>query len=153
MRGQANSTGVKPADGTFELLPNGEYLFEIDSMKETETRHGDPMASIALKIAQGEYKGRFVYDNIVIPREGSPSFKIMGRTKHFLHCIAEPYEDLFEYDTARWLFKRVKAVVKTETQTEGQYAGRSRNVIASYILDEAMQSAGVSSPDDIPWEE
>jgi hypothetical protein len=124
--------------GGFEVLPEGEYVFEIIEIGEKETKNLDPMAMLVLKVSEGEYQGRKVWDNIVIPNEGSPSFKIMGRTKHFWHCIGEPYEGDVEWNTGNWLHKKVRAKVKHETQTQGKYAGQLKATIESYIFDESL---------------
>ena len=138
MRGSANTTGVKESDGSFELLNEGEYLFEISEVGEATTSNGDPMAKLVLVVKDGQYKGQKVWDNIVIPNEGSKAWKIMGRTKFFLHCIGEPFEGQFDWDTARWLYKTVKARVRHEVQEQGKYAGKNKAVIETYLLDEVL---------------
>lgn len=138
MRGRTNTTGVKESDGTFELLNEGEYLFEIAEVGESTTQSGDPMGKLVLVVKDGEYKGQKVWDNIVIPNEGSKAWKIMGRTKFFLHCIGEPFEGEFDWDSARWLYKTVRARIRHEVQKEGKYAGKNKAVIETYLLDEAL---------------
>lgn len=149
MRGRTNTTGVKESDGSFVLLPQGKYAFEITEVGESVTTNGDPMAKLVLVVKEGEHKGNKVWDNIVIPNEGSKAWKIMGRTKHFLHCIGEEYEGEFDYDTSRWVLKTVVADVKHETQTQGKYAGKDKAVIANYLLDDELLNA---LPND-PWAE
>lgn len=135
MRGNCDTTGVKENSG-FEILPPGEYLFDIFEVGEAQTKNFDPMAKLILIVHIGEHANKRVFDNIIIPKEGSQAWKIMGRTKHFLHCIGEPYEGQFEYDTARWVHKTVRAEIKHEIQKEGKYAGKPRAIVSNYILDE-----------------
>lgn len=152
MRGRANTTGV--SESGFSLLPEGEYLFEIEEVGEAMTKNNDPMGKLVLVVARGEHKGCKVWDNIVIPNEGSPSFKIMGRTKRFLHAIEEPYEGEFDYDTSRWTGKKVLAEVAHEIQEQGKYAGKPKAVISQYIV--AEENSGVEigqAKEESPWDQ
>ncbi len=148
MRGNADSTGVESNSG-YKMPPEGDYSVQISEVGEQLTSNGDPMAKPVLEIVSGEYKGCKIWDNIVIPKEGSPAFKIMGRTKHFLHCINEPYEGKFSYNTDNWLFKRVKVSVKHEIQKSGKNEGKPKCVISAYILDESLNQTQ-SAWDDAP---
>lgn len=113
MRGRANSTGVEMF-GKKSLVSKGEHVAIIEEISEKITRNDDPMFSIKLMIIDGLEKGLWVYDNIVIPKLGSPSFVIMGRTIHFLSCIGEPFEGEFEFDSDNWLNKKVTINVDHE---------------------------------------
>lgn len=149
MRGRSNTAGVKESDGSFELLPEGEYLFEISEVGESTTQNDDPMAKLVLVVKEeGQYKGKKVWENIVIPNEGSKAWKIMGRTKFFLHCIGEPFEGEFDWDTSRWLYRTVSAMVRHEVQEQGKYAGKKKAVIETYLLDTAVQQTNAA---DDPW--
>lgn len=145
MRGNTNTTGVSENTG-FELLPEGQYLFEIQEVGESSTRNGDPMAKLTLVVKDGQYKGRKVWDNIIIPYPNSPAIKILGRTKHFWHCIGEPYEGDVDWDTARWLFKSVVANIKHELIKEGSYAGKNKAVVSNYVLSEELASVTIDDP-------
>lgn len=148
MRGRTNTSGIEENSG-YKLLPEGDYHFEIDEIAEKTTSNQDPMAMITLKVIEGIFKNCNVWDNIVIPAPNSPAIKIMGRTKFFWHCIGEPYEGDVSWDTSRWLHKRVWATVKHEVQKEGKYAGKSKAVIANYILNEPAfaEQTNSDSPD------
>lgn len=135
MRGHTNTTGVKESTG-FPLPSEGDYELKIIEIGETITENGDPMAKLVLEITSGKYEHCLIWDNIVIPGEGSPAIKILGRTKHFWHCIGEPYEGNVAWNTERWLHKKVMASLKHEIQKGGKNAGRLRAVIDSYILPE-----------------
>lgn len=131
MRITTDTSGIDESGDGFELLPDGIYLFQIEGVEDKQTKAGDPMAKLTLRILKGEYAERLVWDNIVIPKEGSPAFKIMGRTKHFLHCIGEPHEGAITIDTDRWRGKAVSAQVGRTT-----YNDKESNVITAYILEE-----------------
>lgn len=137
MRGNINTTGVSESSG-FQICPKGEHVFEIIEVGEAQTKNFDPMAKLVLVVKEGEHANKKVWDNIIIPHENSPAIKILGRTKHFLHCIGEPYEGALDYDTARWLYKTVKANVDHEIQKVGKNAGKPKAFISNYILDEVL---------------
>lgn len=100
--------------GTFVLVPEWVYNVEIVVATDGYSKKGDPMIGIEMIIIDGEFSGSKAWDNILIPAEGSTSWKIMGRTKHFLHCIGEPYEGKIEVDTKNWVYKRCKITIKHE---------------------------------------
>jgi hypothetical protein len=134
MKGTVNMSGVKEG-GSYVLAPEGIYEVEIVEVNDKESTNGDPMVSIKLVITSGEYQDSWVWDNILIPSLGSQAAKILGRTKHFLHCIGEPYEDEeTEWDSSRWLWKKCKIRIIHEASNE--FHKRPKGVVAEYILDE-----------------
>jgi hypothetical protein len=72
-----------------------------------------------------------VWDRIVIPKQGSPAFGIMGRTMHFLHCIGEPYEGSFAWNSDNWQGQVVKVEIGSR-----EYNGKEYNEVRNYILEE-----------------
>jgi len=79
----------------FKLLSDGNYMFEIAEVKDGYSGNNDPMPNIALRcIEEGEHEGIYVWDNILIPEANSPAYKIIGRSKRFLHAIDEPYKEI-----------------------------------------------------------
>ena len=120
------------------IVSVGTHEFIITLVKNKVTKNGDPMASIKLECNFGDTdQGNSCWDNIVIPKEDSPAIKIMGRTKHFLHCIGEPYDtDNLDIDDARWINKIVTAEVIHEGPNE-HHKGTVA-VISKYILVEGL---------------
>ena len=148
MRGTTNMRNVRESGS---VLPLNEYNFQITDKKDKTSSNGDPMVNITLTVIDGEYKGDVVYDNILIPAPDSPAARILGRTKHFLHCINEEYEgEEVIWDSDNWLGKTIKAMIAHEEPN--QYHRNKRAVISEYMLDEeglaqkAMQNEGVPSP-------
>jgi hypothetical protein len=133
MKGTTNMKDIKES-GSFVLAPEGTYEVEIAEIRDGESANGDPMITIKLVITSGEYQDSWVWDNILIPHLDSPAVKILGRTKHFLHCINEPYEgEEVEYDSDRWLWKKCKIRIAHEAPNE--YHKRPKAVVAEYIVD------------------
>jgi hypothetical protein len=93
MKGTVNMNGVQESvGGSCPLPPEDIYNVEIVLVKDKTSSAGDPMVSIKLNIITGEYMDSWVWDNILLPHLDSQAVKILGRTKHFLHCINEPYD-------------------------------------------------------------
>ena len=153
MRGHINTTGINE-NASFALCPEGEHWFEISETEDATTKNGDPMVKITLKGVDPESTGSFVWDNIVIPLPNSPSFKIMGRTKHFLHCIGEPYEGEVEFDSDRWIGRKALAFIRHEEYRAKDQSIKTKAVIVFYTMPEAGQEApdgGVNGSDPIPF--
>ena len=138
MKGSVNMSGVQEG-GSFVLAPEGIYTIEIAEAKGKESSNGDPMVSIKLVISAGEYQDSWVWDNILIPHLNSQAVKILGRTKHFLHCIGEPYDgEEVEWDSDRWLWKKCK--IRIIHEAPNQYHKNIKPVVAEYILDDDEES-------------
>jgi len=145
MKGTVNMKDVKEG-GSFTLPPEGIYEVEIIEIQDKESQNGDPMVSIKLMITEGEYKDKaWVWDNILIPSSNSPAAKILGRTKHFLHCINEPYEgEEVEYDSGAWNWKTCK--IRITIEPPNSFHKNPRAIVAEYVLDEALATAQEDDP-------
>ena len=76
MKGKKNldKTEESTGKGNFPLVPAGVYNVNIYDYQEKRTKtNDDPMISIYMEILDGEYKGRKLFDMIVLPGEGSPA--------------------------------------------------------------------------------
>jgi hypothetical protein len=132
MKGKADTTGAVENGGGYALIPDGEYTARIVEVADGSTKGGDPMITITLEIhSVGPEGGRKVWDRIVIPKQGSPAFGIMGRTMHFLHCIGEPYEGTFTWNSDNWQGQVVKVEIGSR-----EYNGKEYNEVRNYILEE-----------------
>lgn len=141
-KGKINTTGVDSnANPTksYTLIPEGEYIGEIMDYKDKTTKNDDIMISYQAAIILGDQKGRYFFDNIIFPHVGSPAWGILGRTKHFLHCIGEPYEGDIEFDSDRWLGRKFR-VVLFHDKYYNEKAKEEKTVVKvkEYILDETL---------------
>jgi hypothetical protein len=119
----------------------GQHEFIISEIQELYTKNGDPMFNIKLICNKGDKDaGKWCFDKIVIPEENSSAIKIMGRSKHFLHCIGEPYDnDGLDIDSDRWLNKKV--VAETEIEAPNEYHPKFPvTKITNYVLVEGLNS-------------
>lgn len=125
----ADTTDVEES-GSFEVVPAGSHAVFIKQVTDKITKANDPMISVWYEIASGDLEGRLLFDNIVIPKAGSPAFKIMGRTKHFLHVIGQPYEGKFKVIPENWVHEKLIVKVEHEIQKEGKNKGKPVAVVA-----------------------
>lgn len=103
---QINMTGVEEqGKKEFKPLPKGEYDLQIIGIEEKRTQANDPMISVKYNVISGEFKGRHLYENIVF------NDAIMGRTKHFLHVIGQPYEGEIEVSPRNWQGEKLRAYI------------------------------------------
>jgi hypothetical protein len=120
------------------------YDFEIIEKVDKLTKNNDPMVSIKLLCQTDPYQNRTVFDNIIIPREGSPAAKIMGRTKRFLHCLGEPYEgNNIEWNSDNWGYRTVKAQISSEPSIKDP--NKTFNCVKGYVLSESSSESSSSS--------
>lgn len=146
MKGRADFSKVKE-QGQFSDLPAGEYLAEIVEVKEGFTQNGDPMPAIKLQILKSGFEDCWVWDNIIISdNPDSPGYKILGRSKLFLHCIGEPYEgDMVAFDTDNWKGRKVR--IETDVELPNQYHKYKKAIVAKYILEELSNNKPESAQD------
>jgi len=137
-KGTVNLDGVDE-QGEYKLPPQGKYNVEILEVADKTSKSGDPMLSVKFAVAEGEYSGCWVWDNIIISDDPeSPGHKILGRSKHFLHCIGEPYEgDPVEWNCDNWIGKICK--IKIDHEPPNEYHQNIRAIITEYILVDGME--------------
>ena len=148
MRGQTDMRNVKE-QGEYSLPSVGTHVVELVDKIDKESSNGDPMISIKLLIAEGIDTGSWVWDNILIPSPESPSSKILGRTKHFLHCIGEPYDGEIEWDSNNWIGKVFK--IKVDHELPNQYHKNTKAIVSGYIIDEEASGKAQPANDEVPF--
>jgi len=143
-RGNADFTNVNE-QGVAPMIPKGQYQAEILSKKDNTSKNGDPMIAIQISIIGGKYDNQWLWDNIVIPRVGSPAFKIASRTKHFLHCIGEPFEGEFLWDSDRWIGRKLSIMVDIELPNE--YHSFNKPFVSQYLMPEIKETIDLDAED------
>ncbi len=144
MRKKLDTTEVAE-QGEFEICEIGEHYARIDEVRESVTQNQDDLASIKLTIISGVSQDSWLWDNIVISdNPNSPGYKVLGRTKHFLHCIDEPYEGKIEVDTDNWKNKKVK--IKVEHEPPNQFHKKPKAIVAAYLMNLEDTPAKEDSP-------
>lgn len=125
MKGTLNFKGVEE-QGMFVLLPEGEYVVRITETRDKTSKKGDGYVAVKFTVMEGEWTGNPAWDNINFVES------ILGRTKHFLHVIGEPYEDdKVQYDSDNWKDRELRITIK-----HGEYEGKPKmNVVKHDFVD------------------
>ena len=134
MRFKTDMTDVDEGS-VFELVPQGVYPVRVNLVEDNHSQAGDPMPKVTFEIILGEHAGRMLFDRILFPEKGSKAEKILGRSKHFLHCIGEPHEDNFEVVTENWENRQCLAIVKHRDYESKTYA----NIVGYDFLDKDVK--------------
>lgn len=114
-----NSTGVKPSDGKFQPIPEGEYAFVISDAEEKMSKKNLPMVEVVLSIIEHEkLHGKSLKHYVVFIPAGE---KGDGMSVHFRKCIGVPYGGDDEVDASTWVNKKLRAKLKIE---ERDYQGK-----------------------------
>lgn len=120
------------SDG-FELMPKGEYSCFLFDVYHKETRNGDDMYVLVLKVAEGEYKGRQLFYNLPV----MPS--TMWKIKETLEILGyEVPKSVVEVDFDDLLGRKCIAVVGHR-----EWQGETREDVKNL-----KPYDGGSSPDD-----
>ena len=106
-----NSTGVA-LEGDF-TIPDDEYVLEIVSAVEGQSKKGEPQVKVDYKVAEGQRAGFPVKFHYVTFKPSSE--KSAGMAVHFLKTIGQPWEGDFKVDASKWIGKKLLAYLAAET--------------------------------------
>jgi hypothetical protein len=133
-----------PDAGAYPVAPEGIYRLEIVEIDDTaETKAGEEMWRLRLKIVSGEYKGCFVFDNLTF------NTKALGKAKMLCKAVGVDVSKEFFLTPAMLIHKELSASVIVD-----DYQGQTRNKIpfAGY----SVPQEGTSVPEkgtDVPFPE
>jgi len=130
---------------SFDPVPSGKYTLEVENNLKGENSLSNDNKVIKLELRifdYGEYKGRKVFDNLVIATSPEAKKNTEWKIAQFAFAcgIAKSQEDLNNIDLD--LFKgttceaKVGLVADTYRQEQGE-AGAMKNVIKQYFFDDA----------------
>ena len=66
-----------PDAKSFMPVPAGKYLCKLVDVNETQTQRGDEMWKLKFEIMDGEYDGRFIFDNMVFSKAAESRVKLI----------------------------------------------------------------------------
>lgn len=127
------------------LIEAGTYDFEVLEAKDRQSKSGNEMIELKLKIWDNNGHERFVYDYLL----ESMSYKL----KHFCECtgLLQKYED-GELRDVHCVGKSGKLDLIIQKDKTGQYG--DKNSVKNYIVASAAQPVANHHPelnDDIPF--
>lgn len=133
------------------LLPIGEYDFEVTDAVEKQSKAGNDMVELAIKVYDTEGVGRIVNDWLVDTEKAA--FKI----RHFAEAVGLlPDYERGSIPAEIMVGRAGRCKVSIKKDTTGQYP--DKNGIADYIKAKVTNGAAPRSPvtaadlnDDIPF--
>lgn len=157
------------ASGEFNPLPAGGYVCEIIGLDETMSKTGKKMIKIALDIAEGEEKGRFMdaYKSdtrefkkwpagaVVYQLTEDPEGNTHGRFKQFTNCVTDSnkgFEIAWGKEFGACFKGKLVGVVFGREQYESQRDGSLRWSTKSQFFKtiEEIRNGEFKVPEDKP---
>ena len=137
-------TGVQESGG-FTPVPVGEYWLKVMDTKEGHTGKGDRMVDVTLEVTNDiQYNGKKVWHKVsFLPakqKDGTPT-PGAGISKHWLHCLGEPFEAHAAVNHLAWRGKRLKVKLGLDTYIGRDDKEKNKNVIDEIFLPEEAKAA------------
>lgn len=105
------------------LLPEGDYLCQLEKVVEGNSASGDAMWTLWWKIYQGDGEGRYIFDRIFFNEKCYPRMKmVLGRLG--LNVSGE-----LDLQSAMLVEKFALVTVKHKLQTQGKNAGKQKEEV------------------------
>ena len=124
----------------FKPLPAGTYTCRLEEVEESSTQWGDEMWKLKFVVTEGQYEGRWIFDNLVF------SARAMKRVKFICSRLGLAVAGAMNL-TPEMLQGRSCAVqVDIEDYTDGEGRAKQRNVVpfAGYeALEPGDRAAGL----------
>lgn len=133
-------------------VPEGTYLCRVEKSEAATTRNGDDMWKLTMEVAEGRYKGRQIWDNVVFSEGAMPRAKLMCRC---LGLDTEGETDIFPEDLKNRT-AYVTVTVEDYVNRDGQNRQRNSVTYGGYMsADNApppqTNSSETNVDDDIPF--
>ncbi|MDI6794806.1 MAG: DUF669 domain-containing protein [bacterium] len=61
----------------FSPIPDGQYLSRLSEIEETTTQYGDELWKLRFEVIEGEYAGRYIFDNMVFSKAALKRVKLI----------------------------------------------------------------------------
>lgn len=117
----------------FGPAPAGTYLCRVAEAKAATTRYDDEMWKLTLEIAEGQYKGKQIWDNVVFSTNAMPRAKLICRS---FGLSTEGETDVFPEDLRG---REACVTVEVEDYVNNEGVNRQRN---------SVTFGGYASPND-----
>ncbi len=143
---KVNMNGVEDAQN-FSPVPDDAYLCKISEVDDDKaTQGGDPMWRIRWEIIEGDYAGRYIFDNLVF----SP--KALKRVKLVFSRLGL---DVSKDEEVEWtpqmiMDKHARVTVVTE-EYESESGGAKKRNSVPYNGIEAVESTAAGGGEVVPF--
>ena len=127
----------------YSPLPAGRYLVTLTEVEEATTKYGDEMWKLRFVVDEGQCKGRYIFDNLVLSKAAQKRVKfICSRLGFDVSGVLDLTPDLIKGSRCF-----VSVEVEEYTDQEGETRNRNRVPFAGYEqFDDANQDDDSHSP-------
>ena len=134
----------------FKPIPRGNYLGRLEKIEEDETKNNDELWILQWGIAEGDYKGRKVFDNLVF-KEG-----VLDRVLILCEALGVEVPDDEDFNLEPEMIKGKLCYIKVkrskykgEVNNEIPYAGYKK--APAEVIEEALEDLEDLEEDE--WED
>jgi Protein of unknown function (DUF669) len=122
-----DSTGIDPDKPAFELIPEGDYTFQIKKAKATKSKNGHFMVECECEVINNiDLMGKTLKHYVTfLPKENPGA----GIPIHFLKVIGQPWEGKYDVTVSNWEGETFLGTVQHEPFT----TKKGKNVISAKI--------------------
>ncbi len=108
----------------FSPIPPGKYLCRLAEIEESSTQHGDEMWKLRFEVAEGQYVGRYIYDNMVFSDQALKRVKLI--------CSRLGLDTSREIDLTPKLLEGRTCILTVEVEDYEDHEGKTkkRNTVA-----------------------
>lgn len=126
----------------FSPLPDGKYLCRLSEIEETTTQYDDEMWKLKFEVIQGEFTGRFIFDNLVFSEAAIKRAKLI--------CSRLGLDVSGELDLTPSLLegRRCHISVLTEEYEDNEGRIKKRNIVPFAGYERANNAETVDSGED-----
>ena len=124
----------------FSPLPDGEYLCRLAEIEEASTHAGDEMWKLKFEVADGEYAGRYIFDNMVFSEAALKRVKLI--------CSRLGIDVSGEVELTPSMLEGATCIIRTEIEEYEDNEGRTkrRNVVPFAGYERADNAVSASAP-------
>ncbi|KJU86015.1 protein containing DUF669 [Candidatus Magnetobacterium bavaricum] len=125
----------------FSPLPEGKYLCKVESVDIKQNKDSNDMWSLKLKVIEGEYGGRFIFDNMVFSANG------IKRIKHILKAMGFDVSGKLKLSTDKLIDRQVfvDTVVEDYDNAAGEKRKKSKVTFAGYEMYDGQDAPPTTS--------
>jgi hypothetical protein len=136
--------------GSYEPVPEGEYVLTVLKVTDKVTSTGRDMVNLEMAIDEGPYRGRKVWSNVTFIPAGEAGHGLMVQA---LKAFGLPFDGELDFDTSDFEGRtcRAKLVIEPYTDTKtGKQKMKNAIPTAGFITDKsdapAPKSAAAAHP-------
>jgi hypothetical protein len=126
-------------DGSFSPVPAGKYNVTVKSAELKQSKSGIDMFSLGYVISEGQYKGRYIWDNVLLVTHFQPSKKYNWKLPRWAKIVEHPLPELAEGKKGKWSVPEIKDLlgkqfcVKVNIQEDKSGEYEPRNNVQDYL--------------------